>query len=271
MRADLPILFKPEMVKAILREIAEPGTGKTQTRRILSPDNLRIWTNNTGNRGSAKPSPELFEVATEEAADFRMIDKVLTWTAKARDYQAPAERTRWQGRLKHTPGMKLWVREMWRVGSKNDLTPPRNLRPRTMTVIYAAGGSCVIADGPGGATVWAHDDWPGAGFPVTWAGKLRQAMHLPRWGSRITLDVTGSRVERLQDISEADAIAEGITPQPHHPGRFTVGDGISYASALRAYAALIDAINGPGTWEANPYVTVTTFKPELRNIDDVKI
>ena len=72
------------------------------------------------------------------------------------------------------------------------------------------------------------------------------SIHMPRWASRITLEITGVRVERLQDISEADAIAEGVYTDPACP-------------AYDAYAQLWDEINGLGSWEANPWVWVVGF------------
>lgn len=92
------------------------------------------------------------------------------------------------------------------------------------------------------------------------------SIHLPRRWSRITLEVTGVRVERLQDISEADAIAEGVSPDPrcrqdddaaafHRIG--PVRDG---SFPIARYAALWESINGPGSWDANPWVWVVEFK-----------
>lgn len=92
---------------------------------------------------------------------------------------------------------------------------------------------------------------------------------MPRWASRITLEVTGVRVERLQDISEADAWAEGCTPgtlddngdpfpaeEPHPSGIGTRG----WDSARDWYADLWEAINGEGSWDANPWVWVVEFE-----------
>lgn len=69
---------------------------------------------------------------------------------------------------------------------------------------------------------------------------------MPRSLSRITLEVTGVRVERLQDISEADAIAEG-TPFP-------------FGGWVGGYQKLWESINGPGSWDLNPWVWVVEFK-----------
>ncbi len=77
------------------------------------------------------------------------------------------------------------------------------------------------------------------------------AIHMPRAASRIDLELTGVRVERLQAISASDAIAEGIPRGgPENP------DGIEQ----REYRALWDQINGPGAWNANPWVWVLSFR-----------
>jgi len=75
--------------------------------------------------------------------------------------------------------------------------------------------------------------------PMWWK---RPAIFMPRWASRITPEITGVRVERLWDISDADARAEGCE-----------GTKLSYAK-------LWDAINGPGSWDANPWVWVVEFR-----------
>ena len=72
---------------------------------------------------------------------------------------------------------------------------------------------------------------------------------MPRWASRILLEVTGVRVERLRDISANDAVAEGAidwATGPTHP--------------RQDYRALWESINGPGSWDANPWVWVVEFK-----------
>ena len=90
----------------------------------------------------------------------------------------------------------------------------------------------------------------------------KPSIHMPRWASRITLEVTAIRVERLQDISEADAKAEGAS---YHNG-LGVGhsgwrhdDGAVHNDARSAYAQLWNSINGPGSWDANPWVWVVEF------------
>lgn len=78
----------------------------------------------------------------------------------------------------------------------------------------------------------------------------KPSIHMPRWASRITLKVTGVRVERLQDISAADAIAEGIA-QPESDDEISAPD---------AYRELWLSIHGAGSWELDPWVWVVTFK-----------
>lgn len=87
------------------------------------------------------------------------------------------------------------------------------------------------------------------------AGKPIPAIHMPRWASRITLEITGIRVERLQDISEADAIAEGIEPMflGETPDMKRLGARVQFKE-------LWDQINGPGSWAANPWVWVIEFR-----------
>lgn len=81
---------------------------------------------------------------------------------------------------------------------------------------------------------------------------------MPRWASRITLEITGVRVERLQEISEADAKAEGVTAA--QPVELDGGHQFVTPAHRRSYARLLDQINGPGSWDANPFVWCLTFR-----------
>ena len=72
-----------------------------------------------------------------------------------------------------------------------------------------------------------------------------------RWASRITLEITGVRVERLQEISEADARAEGVSAKHTPDADYTARD---------AFSALWESINGGGSWDANPWVWVVEFR-----------
>lgn len=89
---------------------------------------------------------------------------------------------------------------------------------------------------------------------------------MPRWASRILLEITAVRVERLQDISEADAIAEGVEPfrdflPAGHWKRYHDGATNGYVDCpIASYASLWTTINGAGSWAANPWVWVVEFK-----------
>jgi hypothetical protein len=119
-------------------------------------------------------------------------------------------------------GDQLWVREAWRADKRCDHAAPREISPRSAVMYEADGGACQ--------------------YPLMTPGKLRPGMFMPRWASRITLEVTGVRVERLWEISQADVQAEGC-------------DGY-----VLTYAKLWESINGPGSWDANPWVWVVEFK-----------
>jgi hypothetical protein len=96
----------------------------------------------------------------------------------------------------------------------------------------------------------------------------KSSIYMPRAASRILLDVVSVRVERLQDISEADAEAEGVeqigyTGESAGPNRYSIlidGVHINAPTAAGVYARLWESINGPGSWEANPWVWVVEFK-----------
>ena len=88
--------------------------------------------------------------------------------------------------------------------------------------------------------------------------KWTPSIHMPRWASRITLEITDVRIERLQDISEEDAIAEGPPGLkfPAPPGSYWV----TVDGRRQAFRSLWESINGPGSWDANPMVWVVEFK-----------
>lgn len=90
-------------------------------------------------------------------------------------------------------------------------------------------------------------------------GKWTPSIHMPRWASRLTLEITGVRVERLRDLSEDDAKSEGITPPSGG-----VLPGWEYRINFRD---LWMSIYGADNWEANPWVWVIEFKVAL-NVQD---
>jgi hypothetical protein len=130
-------------------------------------------------------------------------------------------------------GDRLWVREAWKAHTTFDHLPPREL--------------------PKSHLWYLADD----GYKAE--SRTRASMHMPRWASRITLEITEVRVERLQDISQADAIAEGAPPS--HPSIDKVSHEFGYPDFSRSwYAQLWEQINGAGSWEANPWVWAVNFR-----------
>jgi hypothetical protein len=150
------------------------------------------------------------------------------------------------------PGDRLWVREAWRSYECFDHLPPRSIAENSK-VEYVAGGNNV-------------------GIPrlMHGMGKIRPSMFMPRWASRITLEITGIRVERLQEISGADASMEGVSAWADSLEPESEARDLAVATAARHglwkgrdfegwYAALWESINGPGSWAANPWVWVVEF------------
>lgn len=90
-------------------------------------------------------------------------------------------------------------------------------------------------------------------------GSWKPSIHMPRWASRITLEITSVRVERLQDISDTDCVAEGC-------GALQAAIGCPMTSApgetipRTMFRALWESINGPESWAANPWVWVIEFR-----------
>ncbi len=137
------------------------------------------------------------------------------------------------------PGTRLWVREAF-IHEPADYCweASVSIPCRPATTIYRA----------------AVDDPRG--------GRWTPSIHMPRNLSRITLEVTGVRVERVAAISESDAIAEGIEPVAAGYWRLYGRDanGDMDRSPRVAYRSLWEQINRPGSWDANPWVWVLEFK-----------
>jgi len=141
-------------------------------------------------------------------------------------------------------GDRLWVRETW-----NTFDP-------WIGVFYAADDhSFGIGDYDDPDRIEAHD--------IRW----RPSIHMPRWASRIELEIVDVRVERLNEISEADAIAEGVE-------RVCIGEGWRQycdpdfeevgvppmPTAVHSFRTLWEHINGEGSWKENPFVWRIEFK-----------
>ncbi|WP_176331562.1 hypothetical protein [Burkholderia vietnamiensis] len=236
---ERPVLFSGAMVRAILEG------RKTQTRRVMKhqpPDDVapitvaRYHPTIIDRRGDEAPGPEIFGAFSDDG----------DWGCKSPFGE---------------PGDRMWVREAWRVGKPHDRTKPSDIldpiiaRGQGVTVLYEAGGWRSV--GPAGR---AEPIYPDDAAMPDWAGKYRQSMFMPHWASRITLEITGVRVERLQDISESDARAEGVTIEEHHMRGYCAG---AYGPpSIRAFHDLWNGLNaarGHG-WDANPWVWVIEFR-----------
>ncbi|CAG2126819.1 hypothetical protein LMG31506_00188 [Cupriavidus yeoncheonensis] len=132
-------------------------------------------------------------------------------------------------------GDRLWVRETW--------AQPVPLDPGP-TVYRADYPACVP---PGYERIPKADE-------ITW----KPSIHMPRALCRLALEVTGVRVERLNECSEADAIAEGI--ERDGDGWKSYAGGSCVAFPTTSYASLWDSINGASAWEENPWVWVVEFR-----------
>jgi hypothetical protein len=235
---DIGILFSAPMVLALLREAREPGTGKTQTRRLL------------------KPQPAFLDSVDRAAPTLNARqDKDGVWRIYDSDGMMSLSEPL---KVRHNVGDRLWVRETTKLIS---VGPGRRV------------GVTYVADGEAAEIHFFEPEERGKSLKLT---QQTPGIHMPRWASRLTLGVTDVRVQRLQDISEADAIAEGIaSAPPPHRGWWHYGDrdGLPGLTAISSYRSLWDKINGgtgAGAWGANPWVVATTMIVALRNIDALR-
>lgn len=225
--ADLPILFSGSMVRALLHEIEKPGTGKTQTRRVLS---------------NSKPN-SLFNGTW---SDSYVLD--------------PGNQSWRENELRYSVGDRLWVRERARCLS---------VRDGEIKIRYEADG-------------FEPDVWLPFPDRLRFRPEVGKCLSMGcyREASRLTLPgVTDVRVQRLQEISGVDCIAEGAPIDPDY--RDTTADqssapmvkvnGWTWQTPRAWYHELWDSLNdsrGYG-WDANPWVAAYTFRPVAGNIDEV--
>lgn len=241
--ADKPILFSAPMVRALLEG------RKTMTRRVISK--ARVFA--TPERPAFTLTGEELARAMQNADRFRHIDgDGWFWEADAFEWQKPHTRTGWMARFGYAPGDRLWVRESFNFAYSLD---DEDMPDGEETVYYMADGQ------PFSRYLCPKtDQWLDA---MPW----KSSIHMPRGASRLTLIVESVKIERLQDISEQDASAEGAEPAPIH----------SYVDEYegpplthkRGFANLWNSINGPGAWDANPWVAAYGFRVVNSNIDQV--
>ncbi len=229
--ADRPILFSGPMVRAIL------GGRKTQTRRLF------------------KPAPPDWVNHCEEVQRFNMRQEWVPaglwwWTETDASGQLALRRwpvdeygQRYAIKPAFAKGDRLWVRETW---------------------CWAALGGYDARDDGGEVWYRASDDGE-------CDGAWKPSIHMPRRCSRLTLIVTDVRVERLQDIGEADAIAEGAgqyssTTKLHRDRPYDPSLNGHYREGFSELWEGLNAKRGFG-WDANPWVVAVTFDAVKANID----
>ena len=240
---ERPILFNAEMVRAIL------DGRKTQTRRV------------------AKSQPH--DTSEIECGIYHptVIDRHGDEDAGAPIFGAYSMDGEWGCKCPYgQPGDKLWVRESFyawghygnqykhegRSGETRkhffDRTQMADKKP-----LYPATDSgkidrnmCVCSGNANNVTGY----W------------LRPSIHMPRWASRITLEIVSVRVERLCRISEQDALAEGANCTPFAVDQSDMPDGCAIVSESHrhGFIDLWESINGNGSWQQNPWVWVVEFK-----------
>lgn len=227
---DVPALFRPEMVCALLEG------RKTQTRRPA-------WYVKTWPRASEATHYMKGPLGTRTPsyATASIVDIIDGGGLKA---YAP---TKWQS---VKPGDLIWVRENIR------------LRPGMGQAFYDADDLAVSGE--------IFEEL--AAHVKRFSTRILPAVHMPRHCSRLTLFVDAVRCEPLQAVTEDDAVAEGMYLNTAHSTysadhRKVWPDGETPREAFRFY---YEHIHGPGTWEDNPDVVVTTFRRLNVNIDKWK-
>ena len=236
---ERPILFSAPMVNAIL------DGRKTMTRRVMK----------------LQPSmrPDLFngDVAKEMAGSAWKGQTLAVWPGESEfdycDCHCPYG----------APGDLLWVREAHATVNTAE-GPALAYRSDSAIRTWREFSETFGADYGVGPSM-NYDAYPGE-YCMWWEDLLRgepdhrwkPSIHMPRWASRITLEVTDVRVERLQEISRKDAISEGC-PFEHPTGVAANTD------PKRWYSKLWDEINGTGSWASSPWVWVVEFKQGKAN------
>lgn len=231
----IPILFSTPMVQAIL------DGRKTMTRRIVKP----------------QPDPE------SDGIEYIPVAPSLDWEQHYNEIWKPFHWETSEGESISSfcpygqPGDVLWVRESFISGCEmEDGYFKHDEHGNTITKTWYK------ADGDLNQWYTGDSDFPVENIP--W----KPSIHMPKSACRIFLEVASVRVERLQDISIDDAVKEGIEPITHPPyndvkkwgWRFKDYIGNSVCLPVASFQTLWQSINGPASWDANPWVWVVEFK-----------
>lgn len=231
---ERPILMSSPMVSALLEG------RKTQTRRIVKPQPV------PNHRGRYK-----FTQFTDDEGieSYWHIDPF--WTTRCPYGQ---------------PGDRLWVKETHaRYHTVNHIVHSGGRAFSEVSdglVAYKADGFDTIDDLKQHIRLMSGSDMEAVEVEND---RWRPSIFMPRWASRILLEITEVRVERLQDISEEDAKAEGIRLLLGGGGTFAGREGpgklvTPWMTAIEAYRDIWEAINGTGSWDLNPFVWAISFK-----------
>lgn len=212
-----PILFSAPMVRAIL------SGDKTQTRRIVTSRNSTVCGYTDKHHwGQLIWDERVFVDPGFGEGEYLKVP-------------AGSDGAMYRVRCRNVIGESFWVRESFKPAW---VALPGVSGPG---ITYRADNKAI---GRPEAIMYEHTDYH-------CSAKWRPSIHMPRWASRINLDITNVRVERLQDISEEDARAEGVDTLPSAPAAL---------SHRTAFAGLWKSINEPGSWDANPWVWCYTFE-----------
>lgn len=250
--SDHPILFSTDMVKAIL------SGKKTQTRRIVKP----------------QPTLERSPLSSDPGLLFKVP------APKGMAGHDMLGRKNMIERCPHgQPGDLLWVRETFKYWNWTEDGMP--------WIKYAADDKSLFFDSciPDEWCEKLENIWVNLSDPENYKidstardRKWRPNIFLPRWASRLTLKTTDIRIERVQDISEEDAKAEGvklvgawIRTQDKLYEDYLDRTGVGLLSAKESFQTLWDSINSKSghSWDKNPWVWVIEFEVINKNIDKV--
>jgi hypothetical protein len=201
---------------------------KTQTRRIVKPQPSEFF---------APSKCMLYEPAIEDNG--AMVPGLPMFGCYDINGENEGYECKW-GR----PGHHLWLRETF----YNDCPDKKAVEH----VYYRADGDCC-------------EQIPECQCAQAGKPKWTPSIHMPRWASRITLEISGVRVERLHNISAKDIIAEGAVERPHNVeflGKCPVSafDGVCYPDLKSLWAHGWESVYGKGSWAKNPFVWVIQFK-----------
>lgn len=228
---------------AIEREYAGSSLGRESREQHTGKPCMGKPGRELGRQGSARKGSQERETPTIETNQRRAVTHSVVGREGSMQPAASCESVRNVSscdfrNLPWVVGQRLWVRETHALSTQNPVMG-------NTAVVYKA----------------TDTDWSDCeGF------RWRPSIHMPRWASRITLEITDVRVERLQDISDGDALDEGIPVAGVTPGIDVCIDGEWWpGQAVKHFRRLWESIHGPDSWDANPWLWVLEFRRVLEN------